>query len=29
LDWLKSLPVGKVYRINESSVGDRVLETVS
>ncbi len=29
LDWLESLPAGKVYRISESSLGDRVLETVS
>jgi DNA replication and repair protein RecF len=29
LDWLQSLPVGKVYRISESAHGDRVLETVS
>ncbi len=28
LDWLKSLPAGKVYRISENSLGDRVLETV-
>jgi DNA replication and repair protein RecF len=29
LDWLDSLPAGKVYRINESSPGDRILETVN
>jgi DNA replication and repair protein RecF len=29
LDWLESLPAGKVYRISESAVGDRVLETMS
>jgi DNA replication and repair protein RecF len=29
LDWLKSLPVGKVYRISENSLGDRALETLS
>jgi DNA replication and repair protein RecF len=29
LDWLQSLPVGKVYRISENPHGDRVLETVS
>jgi DNA replication and repair protein RecF len=28
LDWLESLPAGKLYRINENSLGDRVLETV-
>src|ERR1700722_5347025 len=28
LDWLQSLPVGKVYRISENPQGDRVLETV-
>ena len=29
LDWLESLPAGKVYRISESSSGERVLESVS
>jgi recombinational DNA repair ATPase RecF len=29
LDWLESLPSGKVYRISENSVGERELETVS
>jgi DNA replication and repair protein RecF len=29
LDWLKSLPSGRVYRINENSVGARELETIS
>jgi DNA replication and repair protein RecF len=29
LDWLASLPSGKVYRISENSVGDRELETMS
>jgi DNA replication and repair protein RecF len=29
LDWLESLPAGKVYRISESSLGDRVLETMT
>jgi recombinational DNA repair ATPase RecF len=29
LDWLESLPTGKVYRINENAVGDRELETIS
>jgi DNA replication and repair protein RecF len=29
LDWLASLPSGKVYRISENSLGDRELETMS
>jgi DNA replication and repair protein RecF len=29
LDWLESLPSGKVYRISENSLGDRELETMS
>jgi hypothetical protein len=29
MDWLKSLPAGKVYRISEGSLGERVLEAVS
>jgi DNA replication and repair protein RecF len=29
LDWLESIPSGKVYRISASSQGERVLETVS
>ena len=29
LDWLESIPAGKVYRISENSLGDRVLETVT
>jgi DNA replication and repair protein RecF len=29
LDWLDSLPAGRVYRINASSPGDRMLEMVS
>lgn len=28
LEWLESLPAGKVYRIDENSPGDRVLEIV-
>jgi DNA replication and repair protein RecF len=29
LDWLESLPVGKVYRIRESSLGERALEPMT
>ncbi|MBV9105250.1 MAG: DNA replication and repair protein RecF [Verrucomicrobia bacterium] len=29
LDWLDSLPAGKLYRIHESSPGDRILEKVT
>jgi DNA replication and repair protein RecF len=29
LDWLESLPAGRVYRISESSLGNRLLETLS
>jgi DNA replication and repair protein RecF len=29
LDWLDSLPSGKVYRLSESPLGDRFLETVN
>jgi DNA replication and repair protein RecF len=29
LDWLESLPAGKVYRIREDSHGERVLEALS
>jgi DNA replication and repair protein RecF len=29
LDWLESLPSGKVYRISENAVGGRHLETIS
>ena len=29
LDWLQSLPAGKVYRIGENTLGERVLDTVN
>jgi hypothetical protein len=29
LDWLESLPAGKVYRISEGSLGERVSEAVN
>jgi DNA replication and repair protein RecF len=29
LDWLKSLPAGKVYRIGENTLGERILKIVS
>ena len=29
IDWLQSLPAGKVYRISENTRGERVLDTVS
>jgi DNA replication and repair protein RecF len=29
LDWLESIPVGKVYRIRESSLGERALEPMT
>ena len=29
LDWLESLPAGKVYRLNENPLGERRLETMS
>ncbi|MBV8640798.1 MAG: DNA replication and repair protein RecF, partial [Verrucomicrobia bacterium] len=28
LDWLESLPAGKVYRIQENPLGERILETM-